>query len=120
MVTCRSAVDVCDLAETTDKPYAEAIKELLAERGHSLRWLADQVGVNIAHLVRVGQGKKQPSRRLILNTTVALKLPMDYFREVRKDRLLEFLEDDPEMMDQMYVQAQRRRRKPAPKRTKKP
>lgn len=98
------------------------MRELLAEQGHSLRWLADQIGVNIAHLVRIGQGNKKPSTRLMIRTAEALGVPLVYFREVREEVVWRHLTENPLEMNDLYEVATRSRKKhsPAPKKGTRP
>jgi transcriptional regulator with XRE-family HTH domain len=101
-VSGRSRKQDMSSARTT-KPFGEAMRELLAEQGHSLRWLAEQVGVDIAYLVRIGQGRKAPSTKVIKLAASALGVPSDYFREIREEIVAEYLKDHLELTDQIYV-----------------
>src|SRR4051812_23591390 len=75
----------------TGKPFAQALPDLLRERGLSLRKLAKEVGVTDAHLSRVVRGVnyKSASGDLAGRVALALGLPRDFFPEFREAAVVE-------------------------------
>lgn len=96
----------------TVKAFDEALPELLAERGLSLRALARLVGVGDDHLSRAlrhARGKRI-SPQLAGRVAVALGLPEDFFVETRLAIVIERLEDDLKLLDSVYDQIEIRPR----------
>jgi transcriptional regulator with XRE-family HTH domain len=79
----------------------------------SLRRLAAEVGVDVAHLSRVLRQKKTPTSDLLARTSAALDLPPDYFAEVREAIVIEAVRENGRLRDDIYDRlstAERRRR----------
>jgi transcriptional regulator with XRE-family HTH domain len=88
----------------TDRPFAEELPSLLAERGLSQRKLAQMVDLNPSHLSRVVRGadRTRPSTELIRRIADALDLPAGYFPELREAVVFAKLKTDPELRDELY------------------
>src|SRR5690242_17457523 len=88
----------------TELPIADALPDLLRERGLSLRAVARRAGVNDAHLSRALRGarSKSVSGDLAGRVAHALELPEDYFIEYRRWRLEALLRDDSTAVDWAY------------------
>jgi transcriptional regulator with XRE-family HTH domain len=90
----------------SDKPFAEELPRLLAERGLSQRKLAQMIDLNPSHLSRVLRGADQtrPSTDLIQRIAKALDLPTGYFPELREAAVIENVKKDARLRDQLYRQ----------------
>jgi transcriptional regulator with XRE-family HTH domain len=89
----------------TDKPFSEALSEVLAEKGMSQRALADAVGVEQSHLSRLARGvdsRTRPSVDLAHRITEVLGLSEDYFRETREAIVIEQLRRDAPFLNRVY------------------
>lgn len=56
----------------------EILRELLAEKGESQKWLADQIGVTEATISRTLNGINMPGADLLLKMGEALNVSCDY------------------------------------------
>ena len=95
----------------TDKPFGEALAEVLAERGMSQRALAEAVGIEQSHISRLARGvdsRKRPSADLAHRIASVLGLPDDFFRETRESFVLERLRRDARFLNRVYEQSRRR------------
>jgi len=90
--------------DSENRPLAECLEALLAERGMSIRELARRTGASPAHLSRVIRGvdRSRPSGALARRVAVALELPPDHFAEARLRAILESLRADAELRDEVY------------------
>ena len=88
----------------TDRPFAEELPSLLAERALSQRRLAQMVDLNPSHLSRVLRGADgtRPSTDLVNRVAEALDLPVGYFPESREAEVIERVNTDPELRDDVY------------------
>ena len=94
-----------------DRPLAEELPSLLAERGLSLRGLAERVGVTHSHLSRATRGAngKTVGGDLAGRIAVALGLTADYFPEYREAAVVEQVQNDASFRDRLYRQLKRSR-----------
>lgn len=85
-------------------PIAEELPAVLAEQGRSLRWLASELGIDVAYISRAVRraGGKVPSEKLIADITRALDLPSDYFAETREERVVAAVRRDPKLRERIY------------------
>ncbi len=86
---------------------------LLKQKRTSMRALAVQIDVDIAHLsraVRHADGKR-PSGDLAAKIAKALDLPEDYFPEAREAAVVESVRADPDLRDRLYDTLQKYRRR---------
>lgn len=92
----------------SDRPFAEELVRLLAERGLSQRKLAQMIDLNPSHLSRVLRGADQtrPSTDLIRRIGQALNLPSGYFAELREAAVVERIKRDPKLRDRLYKRLQ--------------
>lgn len=90
----------------SDRPFAEELPGLLAERGLSQRKLAQMIDLNPSHLSRVlrGADRSRPSTDLISRIAEALNLPAGYFPELREAAVIQRLRADPKLRDRLYDQ----------------
>jgi transcriptional regulator with XRE-family HTH domain len=98
----------------SSEPLEQAVKGLLASKGWSLRRLAAEVGVDVAHLSRtLYSGTKRPSTELLARVSAALGVPPDYFAEVREAVVVGAVRDDPRLRDDVYdrLSTEERRRR---------
>jgi transcriptional regulator with XRE-family HTH domain len=79
---------------------------LLAERYMSLRTVARQSGVDNAFLSKMMRGQKSISVTALVDVSRALDLPDDFFPEVRRKRLVDWLESNPSAADELYDRLQ--------------
>lgn len=97
----------------TDQPLRHALPMLLKQKRTSMRALAVQIDVDIAHLsraVRHADGKR-PSGDLAAKIAKALDLPEDYFPEAREAAVVESVRADPDLRDRLYDTLQKYRRR---------
>jgi transcriptional regulator with XRE-family HTH domain len=94
----------------TDKPINRALPEVLKDRRKSLRWLADELGIDNSHLSRALRGAdgKRLSPELLQRIIRRLDLPPDYFVESRQAQIAEVLRRDPRILNQIYDNLKRR------------
>jgi transcriptional regulator with XRE-family HTH domain len=79
------------VAETTSKPFSEALRELLLERDYATQtgkpnWtaFAEQLdGIHYETLRKTVAGDRQPTLKLIEHCARALAITPDYFAEYR-------------------------------------
>lgn len=91
----------------TQKPFAEELPALLAERGMSIRALARAAGVNDAHLSRVLRGigyRTRPSQDLARRVAEALDLPSDYFVEFREAAVVDEVQKNAALRERLYAE----------------
>jgi transcriptional regulator with XRE-family HTH domain len=83
---------------------SEALPELLAELGLSLRWLAEQLGIGPAHLSRGlrGVGGRFISGELALQIEAVLELPEGYFPETREALVVAAVRADDKLRDAVF------------------
>lgn len=91
------------------EPLSEVLPGLLAERQLSLRRLADHCQVDVSFLSRVlrHENGKVAGPDLATRVARALNLPDDYFIEARRGKVIEQLNQSPELVDQIYAQLRR-------------
>ncbi len=63
----------------------EKLVRLRKDRGWSQTVLCERVGVNIAHLSRLENGKSQPSGEMLWKIAKAFGVSMDYFMDEEAD-----------------------------------
>ena len=87
----------------TTEPFAEELPRLLAERGVTLRALAEAVGgFDHAYLSRLLSGSRAVNAVHAARIAVHLGLPADYFPEVREARVVDAITADGELRDRVY------------------
>lgn len=80
----------------------EVLRELLAERGLTLRGFAAQIGVSQPHLTNVVHGKKEPTGELARRVASGLELPEDFFAEAREAAVIDAMRNDPPLRERLY------------------
>ncbi len=65
----------------------EKLVKLRKDRSWSQTVLCERVGVNIAHLSRLENGKSQPSGEMLWKIAKALGVSMDYFMDEEADEV---------------------------------
>jgi transcriptional regulator with XRE-family HTH domain len=77
------------MSRTSTKPFGEALRALMKERGLSYRGLAEVIrdvdgkGITHAHLNMLANGHDKPSMRVMELIARACSIPPDYFAEYR-------------------------------------
>jgi transcriptional regulator with XRE-family HTH domain len=97
----------------TAQPFAEALPPILEDRGITLRALARDVGgLDHAYLSRMLSGKTSVNVRHVEAISRYLRLPVDYFPEVREARTIQAVRKSGRLRDEIYFTrvATRRRR----------
>ncbi len=92
-------------AARTNRPFADEVRRLLAERKMSVSALAARAGVSQPHLSRLlrrADYKKTPSLKIARSVALALDLPRDYFVEFREAMLIEKIRTSPRIRDKLY------------------
>jgi len=76
---------------------------------HSLRGLAEQIGVNQSYLSRVlgAKGARPASKDAAAKIASAFGLPQDYFAEYRASVVIDAARDEPWLLDSVYDRLQR-------------
>ena len=84
----------------------DVLPDLLARHDISLRELANRCQIDVGFLSRVVRREdgKVASSDLALGVARALDLPDDYFIETRRAKVVERLNQDPELVDRIYAQ----------------
>jgi len=93
------------VARRTQRPFAEALPELLREREMSIRQLARLTGVGNAHLSRLLRGvgyRTKPSKELARRVAQALDLEPDFFLEYREAVVVEAVRRQPQLREELY------------------
>lgn len=88
----------------TTRPFADELPEILAERGLTLRALAEAIEFSPSHLSRALRGidYKSPGPRLVRAVAMALELPEDYFPEAREGEVIAQVKANPALRDRIY------------------
>jgi transcriptional regulator with XRE-family HTH domain len=88
----------------SEQSLAQELPDLLAERGMSLRGLAERIGVDHSHLSRATRGAngKTIGGELARRIALALELPADYFPEYREAAVVERVHEDAAYRDRLY------------------
>ena len=89
-------------------PVRAILRDLLAERGLTLRSFAAKIGVSQPHLTNVLQGKKEPTGELSRRIAAGLDLPEDFFAEAREAAVIEAMRSDPATRERLYRLIQKR------------
>jgi transcriptional regulator with XRE-family HTH domain len=99
------------MKERSGESMGKVLRNLMAERGLSMRELARRVQVDQAHLSRIisGPEPKPASGRLAARVAEALDLPAEYFPEARRARVIELIDEDPDLRDRLYDRYARQR-----------
>src|SRR5690242_20140 len=100
--TIRSLIKTVPV-DRTQRPFAEDLPPLLAERGLTLRALARAVGVSDSHLSKVLRqvDYKSVSGDLATRVAIELGLPEDYFPETREAAVFESIRGDARLRDRL-------------------
>jgi len=93
-----------DASYGENRPMAECLEALIADRGMSIRELARRAGATPSHLSRIIRGvdRKRPSGALAESVARALDLPADHFAETRIATILEAVGDEAGLRDRAY------------------
>jgi transcriptional regulator with XRE-family HTH domain len=84
-------------------PFAEAVTELLGERGWTQRELARATDVDPAHICRLlGSTVTSVSPALLRRVADAFELAPDFFLEYREWRVLQAVRSDPSLRERLY------------------
>jgi transcriptional regulator with XRE-family HTH domain len=101
-------------------PIAEELRKLMAAtpprggdshsaRPHSVRELAQRIGVNQAHLSRMLTGTRPLPKDVVVAIASAFALPPDHFAEYRRALVIETTRDEPWLLDPVYDRLRRGR-----------
>lgn len=90
--------------QQTDRPFAQALPELLKEHNLSVNTLAKAIGTNQSHLSRGlrGADNKGLSIEIIQSVREHLGLPVGFFPEEREALVVEQIRRDPELRERLY------------------
>jgi transcriptional regulator with XRE-family HTH domain len=87
----------------SDKPFGEAITELMHEQDVTYRGLAEKTGLSAGYLNHIVHGNRPvPSTDVITTLAAALEVEPEHFREHRIRVITERLEAMPELVDRLY------------------
>ena len=85
-----------------------SLRDLLTERGLTLRGFATKIGVSQPHLTNVLQGRKEPTGDLARRIAAGLELPEDFFAEAREAAVIEAMRADSAVRERLYRLIKRR------------
>ena len=87
----------------SDRPFGEAMTELMDERGLTYRALASATGLSAGYLNHLVHGNRPvPSNAVIATLAAALGVEPEHFREYRIRVITERLEEMPGLVDRLY------------------
>ena len=86
--------------------FHEKLVKLRKERGWSQTVLGERVGVNIAHLSRLENGKSQPSVEMLLKIARAFGVSMDYFMDEETDEVSPVSIKDKPLVERIELMSQ--------------
>jgi transcriptional regulator with XRE-family HTH domain len=94
------------------EPFGPALRRLLEESNLSARALAREIGrFDHAYLVRMMQGKLPVNLEHARAIQRYLRLPPDYFAEIREAATHDLIRTDPQLRDEIYFSRVRRGRR---------
>jgi transcriptional regulator with XRE-family HTH domain len=101
-VRCHLENDV--VPERSSLRFGPALHEILEERGLTLRGIANRIHVDHAYLSRLarGVGGRRPGPKMMRRLTRELNLPDDFFWEYRLEAVLQQLEEEIQLVDDLY------------------
>ncbi len=87
----------------SDRPFGEAVTELMDERGLTYRGLAAETGLSAGYLNHLVHGNRPvPSNDVIASLSAALGVEPEHFREYRIRVITDRLEEMPRLVDRLY------------------
>jgi transcriptional regulator with XRE-family HTH domain len=87
----------------SDRPFGEALTELMGEQGVTYRALAARTDLSAGYLNHIVHGNRPvPSDDVIARLAGALDVEPAHFREYRIRVITEKLEELPELADRLY------------------
>jgi transcriptional regulator with XRE-family HTH domain len=87
----------------SEKPFGEALTQLMEEQGVTYRGLAAQTGLSAGYLNHIVHGNRPvPSNEVVTRLAAALAVEPEHFREYRIRVITERLEQLPELVDRLY------------------
>jgi transcriptional regulator with XRE-family HTH domain len=99
--------------EVTQRPFPDELPRLLKERGLTLRELARQVGgIDHSYLSRMLSRKTGVNVKHAERIARHLKLPGDYFPEVREAAVIEAVKANARLRDSIYFDRVTKRSRP--------
>ena len=91
----------------SDRPFGQAIAELMEERGLTYRGLAAETGLSAGYLNHLVHGNRPvPSDEVIGTLASALGVEPEHFREYRIRVITARLEEMPALVDRLYKRLQ--------------
>ena len=94
------------MSATPSEPFGSAVARLMRERGLSYRGLARETGLSAGYLNHLVQGTRPPPSDTVLERlAAALGVDVAHFTEHRLRRVVERLEESPEMVDRLYTES---------------
>jgi transcriptional regulator with XRE-family HTH domain len=81
------------------KKFHLALSEILEEKNVKLRGLAARTNLNYTYFSKLKNREKSPPIKTIKIIAYGLGIDPDYFLEYRIQRIVDFLEDNPEYVD---------------------
>jgi transcriptional regulator with XRE-family HTH domain len=91
----------------SDRPFGQAITELMEERGLTYRGLAAETGLSAGYLNHLVHGNRPvPSDEVIGTLARALGVEPEHFREYRIRVITARLEEMPALVDRLYKRLQ--------------
>lgn len=96
--------------DVTKRPFSEELPRILIERGVTMRALAKELGgLDHAYLSRMIRGRVPVNVHHARRIARQLKLPEDYFAEVREAAVVDAVRRRPRLRDEIYFERVRRR-----------
>jgi len=85
----------------TNKPFNEALAEILRKRHIKLRSLGAKTNLNYSYFSKIIISKKAPPMETIENIAQALGIEPEFFVEYRIHKICEILYNNPEIIDEV-------------------
>ena len=93
----------------SEKPFGEALTQLMDEQGVTYRQLASRTGLSAGYLNHLVHGNRPvPSNDVVATLAGALEVEPEHFREYRLRMITDRLEAMPALIDRLYRQLNKR------------
>jgi transcriptional regulator with XRE-family HTH domain len=96
--------------DVANRPFGDELPRILGERGITLRALTREVGgLDHAYLSRMLRGRVPVNVQHARRIARYLRLPEDYFAEVREAAVVDAIRRRPKLRDDIYFERIKRR-----------
>jgi len=88
--------------EYSNKPFPEALKEIMDKKDAVHRKLAAKTNLSFTYFCVLKKRKNHPPMETIKSIAEGLGIPPEYFLEYRIDKLSKLLKDNPSLTDGVF------------------